>query len=97
MVAPALSIKVESGKKCIAVPVGHALIGVTGFFVREIELPVGATVVVRFSRGREEISIRGTVSACYADLGLCVTFDDRSGPTLQKLVALQEMERSGTR
>lgn len=81
----------------MAVPAGHVLIGITGFFARDIELPVGAAVVARFCRGQEEISMPGTVSACYPDLGLCVEFDERSGPAVQKLIALQEMERTGTR
>lgn len=87
------SIRIQSGRKCIAVPAGHAFIGVTGFFVRDVQLPVGAAVAVRFCRGQEEIFVRGTVSACYPDLGLCVEFDERSGQAVRKLVALQETER----
>jgi hypothetical protein len=87
-----LCVKLHVGPKCISVPGGHALIGATGFFVRGIELAVGTAVVVQFSRGQEEISLRGTVSASYADLGLCVEFNERSGLTVHQLAALQEPE-----
>jgi hypothetical protein len=97
MPASQLWIKLQAGAKCISVPGGHALIGASGFFVREIELPVGTAVVVRFCRGQEEISLQGIVSTSYADLGLSVEFNDRSALAVQKLAALQEPQEARTR
>lgn len=83
-----LWIKLRADAKCISVPGGHALIGATGLFVREVQLPVGTPVVVQFCCGQDEVSLRGTVSTSYADLGLSVEFEDKSGLAVQTLAAL---------
>jgi len=82
-----LWINLQAGRKLISVPGDHALIGVTGFFVREIQLPVGTPVIVQFCRGRDELSMRGIVSSSFADLGLSVEFEEGSGLAVQKLAA----------
>jgi hypothetical protein len=83
-----LWLKLRAGARCISVPGGHALVGPTGFFVREIQLPVGTAVVVQFCRGKDEVALRGTVSTSYADLDLSVEFKEKSGPAVEKLAAL---------
>lgn len=83
-----LWVKLQAGAKCMSVPGGHALVGATGFFVREIQLPVGTAVAVQFCRGQDEVSLRGTVSTSYADLGLSVEFKEGSGPAVQRLASL---------
>jgi hypothetical protein len=88
-----LWIGLQEGTRFISVPGGHALIGATGFFVREIQLPVGAGVVVRFCRGQNEFSVEGTVATSYAGLGSSIEFKEQSALMLQKLAALQESER----
>jgi hypothetical protein len=69
-----LSVRLQVAEKCVSVPSEHALIGATGLFVRQIELPVGTPVVVRFCRRQDEVSLRGIVSATYPDLGVSVEF-----------------------
>jgi hypothetical protein len=83
-----LWVRLQAGRKRISVPGGHALVGVTGLFVREVQLPVGMPVVVQICRGQDEVSLRGTVSSSFAGLGLSVEFEEKSGLTVQKLAAL---------
>lgn len=83
-----LLVKIHVGPRCICVPGEHALIGPTGFFVREVQLLAGTPVIVQFCRGQDEVSLPGTVSAHYLDLGLCVEFKESSGRAIQKLTAL---------
>ena len=83
-----LLMKIRTGNRCISIPSEHALIGATGFFVREVQLPVGTPVVVQFCRGEETVSLRGTVYASYPDLGLSVGFEERSRLVLHRLTAL---------
>jgi hypothetical protein len=90
-------IRLQTGAKCVSVPAGHALIGATGLFVREIQLPVGAGVVVRFCRGHNEFSVQATVATSYAGLGSSVEFKEKSTLTLQKLADLQESKRARVR
>jgi hypothetical protein len=77
MAKPPLLVRIQVGPRCICVPGEHALIGATGFFVREVQLLAGTPVVVQFCRGRDEVSFSGTVYANYADLGLSVEFRER--------------------
>jgi hypothetical protein len=83
-----LWLRLSAGPRCISVPGGHALVGPTGFFVREIQLPVGTAVVPQFRRGKNEVALRGTVSTSYPDLGLSVEFNEKSGPAVEKLTVL---------
>ncbi len=69
-----LWVRLQVGEKCVSVPSEHALIGATGLFVRQIELPVDTPVVVRFCRGQDEVSLRGIVATTYPDLGVSVEF-----------------------
>jgi hypothetical protein len=55
-------VKIQAGTTCISFPGEHALIGVTGFFVREVQLLAGTPVAVQFCRGRDEVSVVGTAS-----------------------------------
>ena len=81
-----LWIKLQSGEKCICFTAEHALVGPIGFFVRGVQLPVGTPVAVQFYRGQDEVSLRGTVSAGYADLGISVEFNQGSGVAVWKLL-----------
>ena len=83
-----LWVKLYAGAQCIAVPGGHVLIGATGFFVREIQLPVGTPVSVQFCLGQDEVSLDGMVSTSYGGLGLSVEFNERSRLAVRKLSAL---------
>ena len=82
---PRLVVKIQAGPRCISVPGEHTLIGATGFFVREVQLLAGTPVVVQFCRGRDEVSLQGTVCAHYADLGLSVEFEERSRLLVERL------------
>ncbi len=88
MAQPQLLVKIQVGPRCISVPGEHALIGATGFFVREVQMLAGTPVVVQFCRGGDEVSLPGTVYASYADLGLCVEFGERSELAVQGLATL---------
>jgi hypothetical protein len=94
---PPLVVKIQAGPRCISVPGEHALIGATGFFVRGVQLPVGTALIVKFCRGQDVISLRGTVATSYADLGLSVRFDEKAGSAVQNLYALQAPERAMAR
>ena len=83
-----LWVKLQSGEKCICFAGEHALVGAIGFFVRGVQLPVGTPVAVQFHRGQDEVSLRGTVSASYAQLGISVEFNQGSGFAVGKLVSL---------
>jgi cold shock CspA family protein len=83
-----LWVKLQAGRKCITVPGGHVLVGVTGLFAREVRLPVGMPVVVQICRGQDEVSLHGTVSSSFADLGVSVEFEEKSELALEKLAAL---------
>jgi hypothetical protein len=83
-----LLVKIQAGPRCISFPGEDALIGVTGFFVREVQLLAGTPVVVQFCRGRDEVSVPGTVYAQYAGLGLSLEFQESSGLALQRLASL---------
>ena len=83
-----LWVKLQAGEKCICVAGEHALVGAIGFFVRGVQLPDGTPVAVQFYRGQDKVSLRGTVSASYAHLGISVEFDQGSGFAVGKLVAL---------
>lgn len=83
-----LLMKIRTGNRCISIPSDHALIGATGCFVREVQLPVGTPVVVQFCRGEETVSLQGTVYANFADLGLSVGFEERSKLAVQRLTTL---------
>ena len=83
-----LWIKLQVGGKCICFPGEHALIGAIGFFARDVQLPAGTPVAVKFYRGQDEVSLRGTVSANYADLGISVEFNQGSSVAVWKLVTL---------
>ncbi len=89
MAKPPLLVKIQVGPRCICVPGEHALIGASGFFVREVQLLAGTPVVVQFCRGRDEVSLPGTVYAHYADLGLSVEFKERSELAVRRLGTLQ--------
>jgi hypothetical protein len=69
-----LWVRLQVREKCISVPGEHALIGATELFVRQIELPEGSAVVVRFCRGQDEVSLRGIVGTTYPGLGFSVEF-----------------------
>ena len=86
---PRLVVKIQAGPRCISVPGEHALIGTTGFFVREVQLLAGTPVVIKFCRGRDEISLQGTVCAHYVDLGISVEFEERSRLAVDRLGTLQ--------
>ncbi len=88
MAEPQLLVKIQVGPTCISVPGEHALIGATGFFAREVQLLAGTPVVVQFCRGRDEVSLPGTVYAHYADLGLSVEFKERSGLAVRRLTLM---------
>ncbi len=83
-----LWVKLYAGSKCVAVPGGHVLVGATGFFVREIQLPVGAPVLVEFCMGQDEVAVDGRVSSSYEGLGLSVEFSERSRLAVRRLSAL---------
>jgi hypothetical protein len=83
-----LLLKIQVGTRCISVPGEHALIGASGFFVREVGLLVGTPVVVQFCRGLDEVALPGTVYAHYAGLGLSVDFKERSNRAVQRLATL---------
>jgi hypothetical protein len=83
-----LSVKLYAASKCVAVPGGHVLVGATGFFVREIQLPVGTPVLVEFCQGQDKVALSGRVSTSYDGLGLSVEFDERSRLAVRKLSAL---------
>ncbi len=80
-----LVVKIQVGPRCICVPGEHVLIGPSGFFVRDVQLLAGTCVMVQFSRGRDEVSLPGTVCAHYGDLGLSVEFTKRSGLAVERL------------
>lgn len=88
MTEPRLLVKIQVGPRCVSFPGEDALIGVTGFFVRGVQLLAGTPVVVRFCRGRDEVSVPGTVYAHYADLGLSVEFQESSGLAVLRLASL---------
>ncbi len=88
MTGARLLMRIRTGKRCISVPSEHALIGPTGCFVRDVELPVGTPVVVQFCRGEQTVSLRGTVYASYPDLGLSVGFEERSRLVVHRLTTL---------
>lgn len=88
MAGARLLMRIRTGNRCISVPSEHALIGTTGFFVREVQLAVGTPVLVEFCRGEEAVSLRGTVYAKFADLGLSVGFEERSRLAVQRLTTL---------
>ena len=69
-----LWVRLQTGEKCFSVAGEHVLVGALGLFVRDVQLPVGTPVVVRFCRGQDEVSLRGTVCATYLNLGLSVEF-----------------------
>lgn len=83
-----LWLKLEAGGACVCVSGAHALVGATGLFVRGVRFPVGTPLVVQFCRGHEEVSLRGTVSTSYADLGICVEFTEVSGLAVQRLATV---------
>lgn len=85
---PRLLVKIQAGPRCISFPGEHALIGVTGFFVREAQLLAGTPVVVQFCRGLREVSVPGTVYAHYTGLGLSVEFQEGSALAVQRLASL---------
>ena len=89
MAKPPLLVKIHVGPRCICVPGEHTLIGASGLFVRDVQLLAGTLVVVQFCRGRDEVSLSGTVYAHYGDLGLSVEFKERSGLAVQRLGALR--------
>ena len=89
---PRLLVKIQVGPRCISVPGEHALIGVTGFFVREVQLLAGTPVVVQFCRGLHEVSVPGTVYAHYTGLGLSVEFRESSRLAVQRLASLLHSE-----
>lgn len=88
MAEPRLVVKIQVGPRCISVPGEHVLIGATGFFVREVQLLAGTPGVVQFCRGRDEVSLPGTVYAHCSDLRLSVGFKERSSLSVQRLGAL---------
>jgi hypothetical protein len=81
-------MKIRAAGVCLFIPGEHVFVGSTGFFVREVQLPVGTPVVVQFCRGEETVSLGGTVYASYRDLGLSVGFEETSGPTIERLNTL---------
>ena len=83
-----LLVQIQVGPRCISFPGEHALIGVKGFFVREIQLLAGTPVVVQFRRGRDEVFVPGIVCAHYAGLGVSVEFEQSSELAVQKLASL---------
>ena len=83
-----LLVKIQAGSRCISFPGEDALIGMTGFFVRGVQLLAGTPVLVRFCRGRDEVSVPGTVYAHYTGLGLSVEFQESSGPAVKRLASL---------
>jgi hypothetical protein len=85
---PRLLVKIHVGPRCISFPREDALIGVRGFFVRGVQLLAGTPVVVQFCRGRDEVSVAGTVYAHYAGLGLSVEFQESSGLAVRRLATL---------
>ena len=88
MTEPRLLVTIQAGHRRISFPGEFALIGMTGFFVREVQLLAGTPVVVQFCRGLHEVSVPGTVYAQYAGLGLSVEFREGSGPAGQRLASL---------
>lgn len=97
-----LWVTLQTGEQCISVEGDHVLVGALGLFVRDVQLPVGTPVVVRFCRGQDEVSLRGTVCATYLNLGLSVEFkkrysraSERIGGTTMKVRELTaRLERS---
>ena len=92
MCAVSLWVRLQTGEKCISVEGERVLVGALGLFVREVQLPIGTPVVIRFCRGQDEVSLRGTVCANYLDLGLSVEFkkshsraSERIGGTTMKV------------
>lgn len=80
-----LWVRLQVGEKCVSVPGEFALIGATGVFVRQIELPVDTPVMVRFCRGQDEVSLRGIVGTTYTDLGLSVEFKKGSSLSAEEI------------
>lgn len=74
MCGVSLWVTLQTGEQCISVEGENVLVGALGLFVRDVQLPVGTPVVVRFCRGQDEVSLRGTVCATYLNLGLSVEF-----------------------
>jgi hypothetical protein len=95
MPKPPLLVKIEVGPRCICVPGEHVLIGARGFFARNVQLLAGTRVMIRFSRGRDEVSLPGTVCAHYGDLGLSVEFREDSASRWTDS-ALCELPRDGS-
>lgn len=90
-------VRLQTGEKCISVEGRHVLVGALGLFVREVQLPIGTPVVIRFRRGQDEVSLRGTVCASYLNLGLSVEFkkeysraSEGIGGTIMKVRELTE-------
>ena len=89
MAKPPLLVKIQVGPRCFSVPGEHVLIGASGFFARDVQLLAGTCVMVQFSRGRDEVSVPGTVCAHYGDLGLSVEFKEKSGLAARRLGTLE--------
>ena len=83
-----LLVKIQASSGCLSFFGEDALIGVTGFFVRGVQLLAGTPVVVRFCQGRDEVSVPGTVYAHYTGLGLSVEFQESSELAVQRLARL---------
>ena len=88
MAEPRLLMRIQAGSACIPVPSEHALIGARGFFAREVQLPVGTSVMVRFCQGRDEVCLPGIVRTNYAGLGLSVEFKESSALAVQRLTVM---------
>jgi hypothetical protein len=63
MAKPRLLVKIQVGPRCICVPDEHVLIGASGFFVQDVQLLAGTRLMFQFSRGRDAVSLSGTVWA----------------------------------
>lgn len=80
-----LWVRLQTAEECISVEGERVLVGALGLFVRDVELPVGTRVVVRFCRGQDEVSLPGTVCATYLNLGLSVEFKKRYSRAREKV------------
>jgi hypothetical protein len=95
MPKPPLLVKIEVGRGASAFRASMSLSVREVFFARNVQLLAGTRVMIRFSRGRDEVSLPGTLCAHYGDLGLSVEFREDSA-SRWKDSALCELPRDGS-
>jgi hypothetical protein len=81
-------VRIQANEKYFSASSDHAIVGATGVFIRGIQLPVGTSVVLRFSKQQDEITLPGYVCVSCGDLGIAIRFKETTPRVVQDLTAL---------